>query len=287
MIAQLVLNGLVSGLLLALPALAVSLTFGILKFPNFAVGGTLTLGAYAGWVFNAVLGIDIVVASLLAAAFTGLISVFLDMAVLSRLRDGGSVTLMVASLGLSLVLENICRFAFGNATRSLDVVVTRPLRWAGLRITHEQIVTAVVVVGCLLLLQMVLRATRLGRAMRAVADNPSLAAVRGIEREAIIRVTWAIIGALTGLAGVLAALDRAVEPLLGASYQISVFAAAILGGLGSPIGAVLGSLTIGLAEELSTTVVPTNYRQAVSFAVILVMLLVRNQGLFGAKAVRR
>ncbi|WP_375456353.1 branched-chain amino acid ABC transporter permease [uncultured Methylobacterium sp.] len=284
---QLLLNGVVSGLLLALPALAVSLTFGILKFPNFAVGGGLTLGAYAGWVFNTQLGIHIVAAALLAAAAVALVSVVLDVTVFGRLREQGSIALMVASMGVSLILENLCRFVFGNATRSLDVAVARPLRWAGLRITHEQIVTAVTVLGCLILLHLVLRRTPLGRAMRAVADNPTLAAARGIERASIVRLTWAIIGSLTGLAGVLAALDRAVEPLVGWSYQIPVFAAAILGGLGSPLGAVLGALAVGLSEELATLVVPTSYRQAVGFAMILLLLLVRSQGLLGARALRK
>lgn len=284
---QLLLNGVISGLLLALPALAVSLTFGILRFPNFAVGGSLTLGAYAGWVFNVPLGLPIVAAAILAAAAVALVNVLLDMAVFGRLREQSSISLMVASMGVSLIMENICRFAFGNATRSLDVDVARPLRWAGLRITHEQIVTAATVLVCLVLLHLVLRATPLGRAMRAVADNPTLASARGIERESIVRITWVIIGILTGLAGVLAALDRAVEPLVGWSYQISVFAAAILGGLGSPLGAVLGALAIGLSEELATLVVPTSYRQAVSFVVILLLLLVRSQGLLGVRAVRK
>lgn len=284
---QLLLNGAISGLLLALPALAVSLTFGILKFPNFAVGGSLTLGAYAGWVFNVSLGLPIVAAAVLAAATVALVNVLLDMTVFGRLREQSSISLMVASMGVSLILENVCRFAFGNTTRSLNVDVARPLRWAGLRITHEQIVTAATVLVCLVLLHLVLRATPLGRAMRAVADNPTLASARGIERERIVRLTWIIIGILTGLAGVLAALDRAVEPLVGWSYQISVFAAAILGGLGSPLGAVLGALAVGLSEELATLVVPTSYRQAVSFMVILVLLLVRSQGLLGARAMRK
>ena len=287
MIGQLVLNGAVSGLLLALPALAVSLTFGILNFPNFAIGSTLTLGAYAGWVLNDRLGLEIFVAALFATLFVALVSVLFDLTVFRFMRERSSVTLMVVSIGVSLLLENICRFLFGNDPRSLDVPVERPLRWAGLRITHEQIITAVTVVCCLVALQVLLRSTSLGRAMRAVADNPSLAAARGIERERIIRLTWAVIGALTGVAGVLAALDRAVDPLVGASYQISVFAAAILGGLGSPLGAVAGSLLIGLTEELSTLVVPTSYRQAISFAAILLLLLFRSQGLFGAKALRK
>jgi len=140
--------------------------------------------------------------------------------------------------------------------------LSRPWRWAGLRISQEQAVTAAVVLAALVAFQVVMYATPLGRAMRAVADQ-------------------------AGLAGVLASMDRAVEPLLGLSYQISVFAVAILGGLGNPAGAVLGALVIGVAEEMSGLFIPTNYRQVVSFTLIVVLLLVRRRGLLGARAVRQ
>jgi branched-chain amino acid transport system permease protein len=287
MLGQLILNGLVTGSLLALPALALTMVFGILKFPNFAVGAMLTFGAYTAWVMNAVFGLPLLIATAIAAFISAAVAVLSDVLVFQRLRDAGSITLLVASMGLSLILENICRFAFGNATRNLNVEIARPIRWYGLRINHEQLVTATSVVICVIVIQLLLYTSPLGRAMRATADNAALASVRGIERDTIVRITWALSGCLLALSGVLAGLDRAVDPLLGWNYQIPVFAAAILGGLGSPIGAVIGALVIGLAEELSTLILPTNYRQIVSFAIILLLLLVRNQGLFGGKAVRK
>lgn len=287
MVGQLIVDGLVTGLLLALPALALTIVFGILKFPNFAVGATLTVGAYAAWVMNSLLHVPLFAATAISAVILAVVSVFSDVLVFARLRDRGSITLLVGSLGLSLVLENICRFAFGNGTRNFDIEIARPMRWHGLRINHEQFVTAVTVILCVIVVQILLYASPLGRAMRATADNPALASVRGVERETIERITWALSGILLALSGVLAGLDRAVDPLLGWNYQVPVFAAAILGGLGSPLGAVIGALVIGLAEELSTLVLPTNYRQVVSFGVILLLLLVRTQGLFGGKAVRK
>lgn len=287
MIAQLILNGFVTGLLLALPALALTLTFGILKFPNFAIGAMLTLGAYIAWIANSLLGAPLIVAAAFAALAMAVVAMLCDILVFSRLRDSGSITLLVASMGISLILENICRFAFGNSTRNFVFDVARPIRWHGLRINHEQLITAAVVIICVILIQLLLYASPLGRAMRAVADNPSLAAVRGVERQTIARITWCLAGSLTALSGVLAGLDRAVDPLLGWNYQTPIFAAAILGGLGSPAGAIAGAVVIGLAEELSSLVLPTNYRQVVSFATILGLLLVRNQGLFGGKAVRK
>jgi branched-chain amino acid transport system permease protein len=287
MMAQLILNGLVTGLLLALPALALTLIFGILKFPNFAIGSMLTTGAYAAWIGNSLLGMPLAVAAFFAALAMAAIAMLSDVLVFARLRDRGSITLLVASMGLSLILENICRFAFGNSTRNFAFDVARPIRWHGLRINHEQLITAVPVIICVILIQLLLYGSPLGRAMRAVSDNPSLAAVRGVERQTIARITWCLAGSLCALSGVLAALDRAVDPLLGWNYQIPIFAAAILGGLGSPAGAVAGALVIGLAEELSSLVLPTNYRQIVSFAVILGLLLLRTEGLFGRKAVRK
>lgn len=287
MLAQLILNGLVTGLLIALPALALTLVYGILKFPNFAVGSMLTLGGYAAWVANVRFGLSLPAAAVIAAATVATAALLADELVFARLRDRGSITLLVASMGVALVIENVCRFSFGNDPRNFDVAVARPIRWQGLRINHEQIETAIVVCVSLAIFHLLLNAGRLGRAMRAVADNPTLAAVRGIERKTIVRITWAVSGALTALSGVLAGLDRAVDPLLGWNYQIPIFAAAILGGLGNPAGAVVGALVIGVAEEVSTLVLPTHYRQVVSFAVILVLLLVRARGLFGAKAVRQ
>ena len=287
MIAQLILNGFVTGLLLALPALALTLTFGILKFPNFAIGSMLTLGAYAAWVANSLFGLPLPIAAAVAALTMAAVAVLCDTLVFARLRERDSITLLVASMGIALVLENICRFGFGNATRNFAFEVARPIRWHGLRINQEQLITAVVVIVCVVIIQVVLYASPLGRAMRAVADNPSLAAVRGVERQTIVRITWFMAGALTALSGVLAGLDRAVDPLLGWNYQIPIFAAAILGGLGSPIGAIVGAIVIGLAEELSTLILPTNYRQVVSFTVILALLLLRTQGLFGRKAIRK
>jgi branched-subunit amino acid ABC-type transport system permease component len=287
MIAQLILNGFVTGLLLALPALALTLIFGILKFPNFAIGSMLTTGAYAAWIGNSLLGMPLAVAAFFAALTMAAVAMLSDVLVFTRLRDRGSITLLVASMGLSLILENICRFAFGNSTRNFAFDVARPIRWHGLRINQEQLITAITVIICVILIQLLLYGSPLGRAMRAVADNPSLAAVRGVERQTIARITWCLAGSLCALSGVLAALDRAVDPLLGWNYQIPIFAAAILGGLGSPTGAIAGALVIGLAEELSSLVLPTNYRQIVSFAVILGLLLLRTEGLFGRKAVRK
>ena len=287
MVAQIILNGLVTGMIVALPALALTLIYGILKFPNFAIGAMLTTGAYIAFMFNAWAGLPLLYAAVIACALFALVAVVVDQSVFRPLRERTAITLLVASMGVSFVLENVSRFIFGNVARSFEVPVARPQMIMGLRVNTEQMITAAVTIGAMVALYVILRHTALGRAMRAVADNPSLAAVRGIDRERIVRWTWAIAGVLTAAAGVLAGMDRAIDPLLGWNYIVTVFAAAILGGLGNPLGAVLGALTVGVVEETSTLLIPPNYRQVVSFLAIALLLLVRPQGLLGTQRIKR
>lgn len=287
MIAQVILNGLVTGMIIALPAIALTLTYGILKFPNFAIGAMITAGAYFAFIANAWLHLPMLLAAMLAALALAVTGVGVDRMVFQPLRERSAITLLVASMGVSFVLENVARFVFGNSARSFEVAVARPQRILDLRVNMEQIYTAATALGAMLAVYVILRHTALGRAMRAVSDNPSLAAVRGIDRERIVRWMWVIAAVLTGFAGVLAGLDRAIDPLLGWNYVVTVFAAAILGGLGNPFGAVLGALTLGVVEETSTLVIPPNYRQVVSFCAIAFLLILRPQGLLGTVRVKK
>ena len=287
MIAQVVFNGLVTGMIVALPAVALTLTYSIAKFPNFAIGAMLTVGAYLGYVLNATLGLPMLSAALLAAPLSGAVAVVCDQTVFRRLRDRTAITLLVASMGLSFILENIARFIFGNGARSYDVPIARGQELLGLRVNQEQMITAATALAAMAAIYVILRHTALGRAMRAVSDNAPLAAVRGIDREKIIRATWAIAGVLTGLAGILIGLDRAIDPLLGWNYVVTVFAAAILGGLGNPVGAGIAALTVGIVEETSTLLIPPNYRQVVSFLAIAILLLLRPQGLLGVQRIKK
>ncbi len=287
MIAQVIFNGLVTGMIVALPAVALTLTYSITKFPNFAIGAMLTAGAYLAYTLNAVAGLPMLWAALLAAPLSAGVAVGVDQTVFRRLRDRTSITLLVASMGVSFILENIARFVFGNSARSFDVPIARGQEILGLRMNQEQMMSAATALAAMAGIYMILRHTALGRAMRAVADNAPLAAVRGIDREKIIRATWAIAGVLTGMAGVLIGMDRAIDPLLGWNYVITVFAAAILGGLGNPVGAGLAALTVGIVEETSTLLIPPNYRQVVSFLAIAFLLLLRPQGLLGVQRIRK
>jgi branched-subunit amino acid ABC-type transport system permease component len=287
MIGQFVLNGFVTGMLVALPAVALTLTYDILKFPNFAIGAMLTVGAYMAFALNAWLSLPLLWSAVLGAIAFAAVAVAIDQALFRPLRERSAITLLVASMGVSFVLENIVRFIFGNQARSYEIPLARPHEVLGLQVNAEQIITAATALSAMITVYVILRYTWLGRAMRAVSDNAALAAVRGINPGRIVRYTWAFTGLLVGIAGVLAGMDRAIDPLLGWNYVVTVFAAAILGGLGNPIGAVVGALMMGVVEETSTLVIPPNYRQVVSFTVIALLLLGRPQGLLGMQRLRR
>lgn len=286
-LVQLLINGLATGLIVALPALALSFTFAILGFANFAIGATLTFGAYTVYVLNALVGWPIAWAAVAGAAVTGLVCAAIDRLVYRPLRERTAVTLLVASMGVAFFLENMVRLVFGNSVRSFAVEVARPIRWGDLRVNHEQLVTLIVTATALLGTWLLLSHTRLGRAMRAVADDADLAAVRGVNRDRVIGWTWFIVGALTAIAATLIGLDGAIEPLMGWNYVIIVFAAAILGGLASPMAAVAGALILGIVEELATLVLPSTYRTGLAFVLIAVLLLFRPWGLFGRAKVEK
>ncbi len=284
---QLIINGLTTGLILALPALALSLTFSVLRFPNYAIGSYVAVGAFLTWYVNLGLGLPLWLASALGAAATGVVAIAIDRLAYRHLRDRSGLILLVASMGIAIALENLVRLFAGNSPRSFDLAVARPLRFWGLRVNQEQLIITITVVAALLFVWLVFRFSRLGRAMRAVADNPSLAASRGIKRNNVIAAVWGISGALAALSGVLIGIDTNIEPQMGWNYLLQVFTAAILGGIASPMAAVAGALILGLAEEFATLVMAPHYRLIVAFGIMTVLLIARPWGLFGTKWVQR
>jgi branched-subunit amino acid ABC-type transport system permease component len=274
----------VTGGILALPAVAFSVLWKLLRFPNFAVGTYLTVGAFAALAVNRGLGWRLEWAWLAALAVTGALAWAVDRLAFRPMRDRRPFALAIASIGIAFVLENAVRFVWGNDYRSYDVPVTRALDWAGLRVGREQLVILGVGVALMLLVQAGLTWTRLGIAMRASADNPVLARVKGLPTERIAGLATLGAGALAGGAGVFIGLDTTIDPLLGTGVIITVFAAAILGGIGSAPGALVGALIVGIMEEMSTMVIPPTYKSAIGFAIILGVLLVRPRGLFGGRA---
>lgn len=283
-LAQYVFNGIVTGGILALPAVAFSLLWGLLRFPNFAVSTYLTVGAFAALALNHGLRWSIELSWLGALPATAVVAWAVDRIAFRPMRDRRPFALAIASIGVAFVLENVVRFVWGNDLRSYDVPVTRAMSWGGLRVGREQLLILAVAVVLMALAQAFLFRTRLGIAMRATADNAVLARVKGVGTDRVIALATLGGGGLAGGAGVFLGLDASIDPLMGAGLIISVFAAAILGGIGSAPGALAGALIVGVVEELGTLAVPPTYKTAIGFVIILAVLLIRPTGLAGARS---
>jgi branched-chain amino acid transport system permease protein/neutral amino acid transport system permease protein len=182
------------------------------------------------------------------------------------------------------VVESALRFAFGNQPRDYDIPLRRDWVWGPFRAGPQQVENVVIALAAMALVFLFLSRTNLGKAMRAVADNPRLADSKGIDPDRMARFATGIGMGLAGVGGVLIGLDTSIDPLVGFRAILSVFAAAVVGGLGSIPGAVVGGLAIGLAEELSLIVLPATYKSAIGFLAVLLMLNLRPTGLLGARA---
>src|SRR4029450_249647 len=283
-IPQLLVNGLVAGTILAVPAIGFTALYGVLRLPNFPAAPHATIGAFAGYVANTAGGLPAWAAVGVAFVVAGAAGVVNDEIVLKPLRPAGALTAAIAAVALTIVLENVVRFVWGNDLRGYDLPIRRDWQWAGLRIGPQQVENLAIAVLAMAALFLFLAFTRTGKAMRAVADNPMLAGIKGTHADMVARLVNFVGMGLAGIGGMLLGLDTSIDPLTGFRVILSVFAAAVVGGLGSIPGAVVGALTIGVAEELSLLSLAPAYRTAVGFAAILVVLTLRPRGLLGERA---
>jgi branched-subunit amino acid ABC-type transport system permease component len=284
-VLQAVVNGLLTGALIAVPAIGFTTIFAVLRFPDFAVASYATIGAFAGWWVNVRLGLGVI--PVLACAFmvAGLVGVAAEHACLKPLRHAGALTVAIGSIALNLVLENGVRFIFGSDLRGYDLPLEQDITIGPVRMGPQQLENLVLAAVVLALVFAFLRFSRFGRAMRAVADNGDLARLKGIDPGRIGAMATLLGAGLSGIGGVLLGFDTSIDPLTGYRVVLSVFAAAVLGGLGSIPGAVAGALVLGVAEEVALLGVPATYRSAIGFAAILLMLTFRPRGLLGERSV--
>ena len=283
-ILQLTLNGLMAGAVLAVSAIGLTMIYAVLRFVNFSVAAHMAVGAFAGYMLNAWAGLPATIAVLgafIAAAVVGIAS---DHVALRPLRGYSALTLAIASIAVNIMIESAIRFFFGGAPRDYAIPLRRDWAFGLLHVGPQQVENAVIAVVAMAILFVFLTVTTTGKAMRAVADNPMLADSKGIDPDAMARLAVGIGMGLAGIGGMLVGLDTSIDPLVGFRAILSVFAAAVVGGLGSVPGAVVGGLAIGLSEELSLLALPATYKSAVGFLAILVVLTLRPRGLLGARA---
>ena len=297
---QFIVDGLLTGSMIGLGAIGVTLTYSILRFSNFAHGDFMAWGTYAtltvvsaiGAIFGKVapigplsFGWPLLVAVIVAMGFTGVLALALDKVLFARLRaKGQSIIVVMASFGASMALRSLLEFLFTSRPTyfSRAIQIAMPIGF-GIRITPDQIalliVTALLVFG----VHMLMTRTQTGRSMQALSQNPALARVVGIDVAKVVRVTWLIGGGLACVAGVMIGILVQIRPLMGFDMLLPMFAAAILGGIGSVPGAVLGGLIIGLAEAAAVQLIGAEWRAAISFIILMAVLFIRPIGLFGGR----
>ena len=311
-------NGVVFGMAIGLAGIGLAMTYSILQFANFAHGDMITAGAFAGWAITFVLvgfgdfaldvlvlvgepvrisgdlgiavttaPLGIVVGFFFAVVFTAALAVGLDRSVFRPMRGHSGIALLIASVGVALALRHTINFLYQPTTPSIvhgpNVPSTAvPIGVGTVTVNAHQITLVVVSLVLMASVHMLLQYTKLGTAMRAMADNEDLAKITGISTERIVLYTWIIGGGLTGAAGYLLALEQGFLDLtMGWDILLVIFAGVILGGIGSIYGAIVGGLTIGVVSQLSIVWLPSELTHVAAFAIMIIVLLVRPSGIFG------
>jgi len=300
---ELIVYGIVLGSIISLGAIGLSLVYGILRFANFAHGDLMTAGAYVAlflvrgpFVWMGIseetfgpfsFGWRMVIAFPLSMLAVAGVSILLDRLLYRELRKRGSsrVILAMSALGASFIIRMGVLIIWGADSLFYRPGLMRPALElpAGIKIRPDQILILLIVALLVILLHLFLQRTKMGKAMRATADNMELARISGIDIERVIMWTWGIGGGLAAAAGILYGIDVQLHPGMGWNFLLPLFAAAILGGIGNLYGALVGGLIMGVVQQVSTAFLLPTYKPAVAFIIMILLLLIRPQGLFGGK----
>ncbi|MEZ5865915.1 MAG: branched-chain amino acid ABC transporter permease [Geminicoccaceae bacterium] len=272
------------GLIIALGAVGVTLTFGILGFANFAHGDLMAFGAYVCFLLYTQLAMPFWLGLVAAVPATILLAVVVDRVLYRRFRQSRPIISLISSFGAALIIRSAIQIIWGPGTYLYSSKLVMAQRFEGIRYKPDQLMIIAATILLVIALHLFLQRTRVGKAMRAMADNATLARLSGIDTERVILWTWVIGGGLAALAGVFLAMDTRLQPEMGWFLLLACFAAAILGGIGKPMGAIAGGYIIGIMMELSTLVLPAEYSPVVPFAIMVLLLLVRPTGLFAGRS---
>ena len=286
---QLTINGIALGSIIALGAVGLTLTYGILRLSNFAHGDYMTFGAFIAWMLNVskipVLN-NIWVSMPIGIIATVGIALLAEAVLWQRMRRvrATSTTLIIISIGLALFLRNGILLIWGGEAKRYNLPISEAIDLFGLKIKFYNLVVLGLAIVAISGLHFLLQHTKIGKAMRAVADDIDLARVTGIDVEQVVLWTWIISASLTGLGGQMYGLITNVRPDMGWFLIMPMFAAVTLGGIGNPYGAIAGAFIIGIAQEVSVPIVGSQYKLAVALVLMVLTLLFRPQGLFKGTA---
>jgi len=286
-VLQALTNGFVEGVILALVALGLTLVFGIARFPNAAHGDYLAVGAYGTFVGVSFFGLPVPLAAFGGMALTVAVGLLSYRFVFKKLAARHSAVSLIASIGIALFIRHAIILIAGTDQYTYHLPVLRAWRIGGIKIFPMDLVYTGLSLLTIAGVHLLLRYTDIGRRMRAVSDSPQLARVSGIRVGRVHGVMWVLSLCLAALAGTLLASRTVVHPYVGWDMLLPAFAAAILGGFGSPYGAILGGIVIGVSQELAVLFISETYKIAFSFAVISIVLLVRPWGLLGRREIVR
>lgn len=283
-IAQRAADGVRLGLIIALCSVGLSLVFGTTGLTNFAHGEMITFGGLMAFFFNVTIGIPLLIIAPVVVVLGGAFGYAFDWVIFARLRKRsiGLISQLVVSVGLSIMLRNFYLFQFGGRTRPLDDFSLQVGMDIGpIKITPRDLTTGIISLIVLITVALVLQRSRTGKAVRAVSDNPNLASATGIDTQRIIKIVWCAGGALAALGGVFRGLDEQVGFNMGSGLLFLMFAAITLGGLGSAFGALVGGFLVGLLVEMASLVVPSELKNAPALLILILVLVLRPQGILG------
>ncbi|MGY1695875.1 MULTISPECIES: ABC transporter permease subunit [unclassified Geodermatophilus] len=282
---QLLVDGIRFGLLIAMCAVGLSLIFGTTGLTNFAHGELVTIGAIAAWYVNVQGGVPLVAAALIAMVVGAAVGALNELGLWRPLRRRGTglIAALVVSIGLSLVLRYAIQIFYGGRSSPYQVSTGRAVDYGLFTLTNRALISIVVSIVVLVLVALMLQRTKIGKAMRAVADNRDLAASSGIDVNRVILVVWMMGGALAALGGVLLGLSDQVQWDMGFRLLLLMFAGVTLGGLGTAYGALVGSLIVGVFVQMSTLVIPNDVKYVGGLLLLIVILVIRPQGILGSR----
>ena len=279
-------DGLRLGLVIAMCAVGLSLIFGTTGLTNFAHGEMVTFGGLMAFLLNVTIGIPLLISAPIVVALGGLFGLALNVFIFGKLRRRGVglISQLVVSVGLSIVLRNMYLYQFGGRTKPLnDYSAQTVMRLGPASITPRDLTTAILSLLVLVAVALFIQKSRTGKAIRAVSDNPALASSTGIDTQRIIRIVWFAGGALAALGGIFRGLDEQVGFEMGSRLVFLMFAAITLGGLGSAFGALVGGILVGVFVEMASLVVPAELKNAPALLILIIVLVVRPQGILGRK----